>query len=287
VAMERSARLKSGHDLLASLSAQQLHALTGYSQWTRIYRPSENAGAPATEVGYSLVEVVAGKRGELNPGRNPSKFSPAERKEGLIVRVQGRVLADAKRRLFYDSLATYWMAWDQSEEAWSVRTTQRQGEAEKSEAETGLRAAPTVGSPQAVLQVIKSSEAAEPVSNQWEVPDVYLSQALGWIIGRILPRDLTAGATGPTDYAWYFYVSSNRQPKVYQRLDRWEGRNDGTYTLTTYLTPDTPPFVSTYAADGSFVRRVHSDGTITEPISLEDLRKLWKSKGLPVGASDR
>jgi hypothetical protein len=31
------------------------------------------------------------------------------------------------------------------------------------------------------------------------------------------------------------------------------------------------------------VRRVDADGTVTERIRLEDLRKLWNAKGLPVG----
>jgi hypothetical protein len=30
------------------------------------------------------------------------------------------------------------------------------------------------------------------------------------------------------------------------------------------------------------VRRVDIDGSVTELISLEDLRTLWKAKGLPV-----
>ena len=33
---------------------------------------------------------------------------------------------------------------------------------------------------------------------------------------------------------------------------------------------------------GKRVRRVDVDGSVTELIDLEDLRKLWKSKGLPV-----
>jgi hypothetical protein len=133
------------------------------------------------------------------------------------------------------------------------------------------------------LQVIKETTDGQPVPNEWEVPEVYLSQALGWIIGRIMPRDVAQ----PQDYSWYFYVGSSLQPKVYQRLDRWAPSGDGTFTLTTWLTPDTPSFTTVYSRDGQFLRRLHGDGSITEPIELEDLRRLWKARGIPVTATDR
>jgi YD repeat-containing protein len=135
-----------------------------------------------------------------------------------------------------------------------------------------------------VLSVIKTTTTAEPVSNQWEVPEVYLSQALGWIIGKILPRDAKAAAE-PQEYAWYYYVASSMKPKVYQRMDKWERTSDGSFMLTTYLSPETPPYTSTYDKDGNLIRRVHGDGSVTEPIELEELRKIWKAKGLPVSAN--
>jgi hypothetical protein len=39
--------------------------------------------------------------------------------------------------------------------------------------------------------------------------------------------------------------------------------------------------VQEFDKEGKRVRRVDPDGTVTERISLEDLRALWKSKGLP------
>jgi hypothetical protein len=282
VLTERNAKLQNGADLLTGLTPEKLKALAGQKQWSRIYRPA-SASQPITEVGYALIEVLAAQRGALNPTRDAARYSAAEREEGLLVRVQGRYIIDAAKKSYYDSIALYWLAWDQSAEAWSLRGTHRQGDAEKSEAETGLRAAISAGAPRPVLSVIKSTTGTEPVTNDWEVPEVYLSQALGWIIGRLLPRDITQ----PREYAWYFYVASNMTPKVYQRVDRWERADDGTFVLTTHLTPETPPYSSVYQADGAFVRRMHGDGSITEPIELEQLRKLWKSKGLPVTADER
>ena len=199
----------------------------------------------------------------------------------MVVRVQGRYIVDAERKIYYDSIALYWMAWDQSSEAWSVRGTQRQGDAELSEAETGMRTSATTGQPRPTLTVVKSTGTTEPVQSEWEVPGIYLSQALGWIVGRLMPHDVTA----PQEYAWYFYVASSMQPKMYQRVDKWQPTPEGTYTLTTYMTPESPPYTTTYDKNGNFIRRVHGDGSVTEPIDIAELRKLWKSKGLPVTAA--
>ncbi len=280
VATERNARVEAGRAFLDALRPEHLRSLVGQSQWSRIYRSGGAAGT--TEVGCALIEVLAAKRGALNPDKPEARYNAAEREEGLMVRMQGRYIIDASRKIFYDSIGLYWLSWDQSEEAWSVRGTQRQGEATLSEAETGLRSgASGAGSP--LLTVIKTTQTADPVSNNWEVPDIYLSQALGWVIGRLMPRD----AKETREFAWYAYVASSLNPKVYQRIDKWQPANDGTFVLTTALSPETPPYTTTYDRRGNFIRRVHADGSITEPIELDELRKIWKAKGLPVTANDR
>lgn len=281
VTTARNARIKNGHDFLQSVSPERLRSLVGQKQWSRIYKPQGGAGA--IEVGCALIEVLAAKRGALNPSKEEAKYNAAEREEGLMVRMQGRYIVDAARKVFYDSIALYWVAWDQSSEAWSARGTQRQGDAENSEAETGLRPPPSAGQPAPTLSVIKTTQTAEPVSNEWDVPDVYLSQALGWIIGRLMPRDVRE----PQEYAWYYYVPSNIKPKVYQRIDKWERQPDGTLTLTTALSPESPPYTTHYDKNGNFVRRVSGDGSVTVPIELEELRRIWKAKGLPISANDR
>lgn len=280
VAASLNARMHSGADLMRTFTPERLKALVGQKQWTRIYRNGAT-GTGATEVGCALIEILAAKRGSLNPSKEEAKYNSTEREDGLLVRVQGRYIVDAGRKVFYDSIALYWMSWDQSNETWSVRGTQRQGDAEVSEAETGLRSAASAGEPRPTLTVVKTTGTTEPISNQWEVPEVYLSQALGWIVGRLMPLDVKE----PTDFGWYFYVSSSMNPKVYQRVDKWEPTAEGHFMLTTYMTPETPPFTTTYDSKGNLIRRVHGDGSITEPIDIAELRKLWKAKGLPVTAA--
>jgi hypothetical protein len=287
VVADRKTKLDAGKALLTSIKPEDLRSLVGQKQWHRIYRPADaSQGAAETELGYSLVEILAAKRGALDPAKPEKNYSAMEREDGIMVRVQGRGIMDLQRKKFYDTIALYWMAWDQSEEAWSVRATQRQGEAEASASETGLRAVPqsaSEGLPK--LQVIKRTADKDSVPYEWEVPDGYMSQAMGWLVGRLLPRDITE----PRDYAYYWYVPNDLAPKVYLRLDRWAPATDGSgkWLLTTRLTSDTPPFTSTYNRDGKLLRRVHSDGSITEPIELENLNRIWKSKGLDVKSSLR
>jgi hypothetical protein len=286
LASERKVRLDAGRALVESITPQRLKTMIGLSQWYRIYAPVTLDGKPATERGYSLLEVLEGKKGALNPKRDEKTYTPDEHKPGIMIRIQGRVVMNAERGLYYDSIAHYWMAWDQSEEAWSILGTQRQGDAEQSEAETGVRTAYTPAAPPPRLTVIKSDNATnsrEPY--EWDVPEVYLSQPIGWLLGRLLPKD----AASDQELAYYFYNFSNRVPQISQRVDVWGPADDrkGNFKLTTRLTSDSAPIISLYGADGSLIRRTHADGSITEPTTLESLRKLWKSKGLQVGKTGR
>ena len=278
----RKGRLDAGQAVLASITREQLESLVGLNHWYRIHSPGPANGAPPMERGYSSFEVVAAKKGALNPSKAEKSYTPDEHKPGIMVRVRGRIVINAERGVYYDSAAYYWMSWDQSEEAWSILGTHRQGEAEQSEAETAVRTAYAPGSPPPRLKVIKSdnsTNAREPFD--WEVPEIYMSQVVHWLLARLLPKD----DAGPREFSAYFYNFTNARPQVSQRLDIWEPARDGTgnFKLTTRLTSDSQPSVSYYDSEGALVRRVHPDGTLTEPSTPEELRKLWKSKGLQVG----
>ena len=94
-------------------------------------------------------------------------------------------------------------------ERWNVRAVARQGEAARGESEIGVRDRPAslvqprvksqrIKSHPQMLSVIQSSEATrsrEPY--EWPVPDAYLSQAMGWLVGRLLPQ--TAASPYPAD----------------------------------------------------------------------------------------
>ncbi len=281
VAARRLSTIEAARDFLASLTPERLKSLDGIERWSRIYLPNSD-GEGETEIGYSLLQVRAAKRGELNPNRAETAYSAAEQQEGLLVRLQGRIIGDLERNIFLDSLSLYWLSWDMTAEAWDVKGTQRQGQAEHTQAETGVRTAPSAGDPRPLLTVIRDNSTTNLQSkDEWAVPDVYLSQALSSVLGRLLPRDQ------PRDFAWYFYNFSRSTPQLTRRIDRWApaesaGGANGSWELRTQLSIDSPVIRSTYSPSGELVRTVRHDGVVTEPIELEELVRLWDRKGLPI-----
>jgi hypothetical protein len=283
LSLERRSRIDAGRDFLESITPDQLRRLDGRQIWTRIYRPADpQRDRQETEIGYSLVEVRRGAKGALNPERDPARYRSDEKTEGIIVRIHGRVIADAEREVYYDSQASYWMAWDQSEEAWSVRAVQRQRRASRGETETGLRLPQSVANPRPTLKVIRSGVdefTREPV--EWLVPDVYMSQAIAPLLGYLLPMD----SDEPLEMGSYFYNYTQAVPQLTQRIDVWQRAEDdsGNWILTTRLSSDGSPTVSTYSPSRMLIRRTRADGTIIEPSTPEQILRIWQRKGLDTG----
>lgn len=282
LSLQRRSRIDAGRDFLASITPDRLRQLVGIELWTRLYRTGATPRDEA-EIGYSRLDVQVAKRGALNPERAEKDYTPSENVEGLMVRIQGRVIGDLAGGIFYDTIAMYWIAWDQSEEAWTVRGTQRQGLAQRSEAETGARLPARDGEPIPSLTVIHSSQnIMDGERSEWAVPEVYLSQALSPLLGRLLPRDLRE----PREYAYYYYHSSDRTPQLSQRIDRWAPESSGNWSLTTRFSVEAAPITSLYSSSGQLIRTTRVDGTITEPITPDALRRLWERKGLPITDRD-
>ncbi|MHC4989681.1 MAG: hypothetical protein ACYTGC_01770 [Planctomycetota bacterium] len=282
VESQRQARLAAGLELVESLGESRLRELVGLNRWYRLYHPADpTTGTEEQEIGYSLIEVTEAKKGELNPSRAPDRYTTAEHETGLLVRVQGRVVIDPATSSYYDSQGLYWVAWDMSSEAWSILVTHRVGDNEKSESETGVRNATSAGEPISRLTVVRSdakSFSRRPF--EWNVPRVYLSQALIWVIGRLLPRD----AVVEQELAYYSYRGSGSDPSVALRIDTWGPATDGSaeWHLTTRQHGDDSATLSRYDTRGNLLRRTRPDGSVTEPVSPDALRRLWQRKGLRV-----
>ncbi len=276
------AQIESGREVLESITPEKIQSIAENTapQWRRIYRPSDSA-VPDQEIGYMVLNVFAGKRGLLTPSRHEIDYDAAEHEVGLIVRANVRVL---EARDVRDVEMLYWMSFDQAEEGFSVRATRKQGEASASEAISGVRTRPTTGDPIPLLTVITMGEftrAREPV--QWNVPDVYLSQALNWILPRVLPRD---GAQHT--YSYYFFDMSIANPSLQRRIDLWKPADTGAeqWQLTSTVGNNDKSIVSIYDPAGQLIRREHPDGSRTEPVDLIELRRIWVSKNLPLNAED-
>ena len=280
--LENMSRIENGKRFLKSITRERLESMIGLRQWFRTYKPaSPDRTTVETELACSVVEVLRARLGELDPNRPESRYTPDEREEGIMVRILGRIVLDQQRNSYYDTSASYWMAWNQDSERWSVVGTQRQGQASRTEQEAGIRMAPSVSNPAPKLIV-----SAPPLSNyEWKVPDVYLSQALSLLLGRLLPKDQSE----PQFFTYYFYNARSTPPSIALRYDRWELMNDGSghWRLATLLNKTLPPELSTYSSDGTLIQRVRPTGDVTVPTTRDSLLRLWRSKGLRTGPTSR
>lgn len=298
----RGERLERGLAFLQSIDAGDLRAAANQPiSWYRHYRVTDHGHEE--EVGFSTIEIMEGQRGMVTPQREPSRYTSLESQEGLIVKVQARMIGqrheDPRRATYYDTEAIYWLSWDRETETWSIRSTVRQGDAAASEAETGVRTEPgsqsisptgssddesaTVRNPHGTLQVMKSrSNASDPVARkptEWPLPEAYLSQVERWLLPMLLPRDSMAAG----EFGYYFYDSTSGRLTL--RVDEWAPAGDGepgTWRITSRATPDSIEVVAYYDDDGRLIRRERPDGSRMTPIEPDELRQLWRRKGLLV-----
>lgn len=269
---ERKAQLEAGRAVILTFTPARLKSMVGPTEFFRIYQPSESGRvAEDREVGFLSMHCLDAMRGQLEPDRSSGSFGSFEAERGLMVIIEARAILNAESSTYLDVEGRYWMSWDRTEEAWSVRQTQRQGDASRTSAETGVRNI-------AGLDVIHSSkEEFTRDPSHWTIPDnAYLSQPEVFLLGRLLPR----GDDVPGPMAFFFYESASRH--LAQRIDRWERSGDapGQWTLSTQSVLKPGTVTQTFDAHGRRLKRVDADGTVTQRIDGDELRRIWKAKGL-------
>lgn len=266
-------RLEAGAALLATFTPQRLEKLDGVSSWTRHFRPGAGPNGGDVEIGWLNVSVREAPRGALNPARPPANYDPSEETEGMLVEVYGRMVESVQYDVVIDSEMLFWLAWDQSEEIWTIRLTRRQGKRTQSEAVTGIRAPRTTSNPRGTLAVIATEKdgSVMPVQSP-AVPEPYLSQALTWVLGQLLPRE----GREPRTFAYHTYDGNSGQLAV--RTDRWEPADDGSgnWTLTSLANPDAPTAVGIYGAAGELIRQTWPDGSVSETTTEAEVRRRWE-----------
>jgi hypothetical protein len=267
VIARRDQRLDAGRTAVDTLTEDRLRTVLGDRQWFRMYKPE--ARGVETEVGWMSLQCVEAPRGQLTPERSPADYSALEAEEGLMVLLEARAIIDTTQKHYVDVQGRYWMSWDRSQEAWSVRMTQRQGDASQTSGETGIR-------DRARLKVVTSTaESRTRDEADWTITDkAYLSQPEVFCLGRLLPRD--GSMTGEME----FFVYDSRHRQLPRRMDRWNQTDDGNWELVTQSALDAAVIRQVFGPDGGRIRRVDGDGKITERIDPQELRRLWESKGL-------
>jgi hypothetical protein len=279
----REAMLEAGRTFLRGLTEDRLRGLLGDRRSYRYFIPSASGGTDAdTEVGWYLVDVREAKRGAVTPQRKEENYDTAEQEIGLLVYVYGHYV-DQAAQTTYSTEAHYWMAWDQSEETWSIVSTRRQGNKQLSDALTGTLARGT-SDPAGTLTVINSGkDGTTRDQKQWRVPEVYLAQPLRWILPRLLVQD------GAAREMSYYSVDTTGELTLSLRVDDFQPATNGTGTwvLKSHVKPDLPAVVTIVARDGSLARRTWPEGPVSQPMSLTELQRLWQSKGMDTGTMRR
>ncbi len=275
VAFEKVELLARGVQLIARMDATAMRALVkDETRFSRVYK-----GLPSgeeREIGYMSTRIQEGPRGAIDPSRDPKQFDGEDLEVGLLVVVDARAIVDGNAKHTVDVQSRYWLAWDASSEAWSVRSTERQGAASRSKAQTGIRSAQSTGNPAPEVQVINaSSQGMTREPSVWPVPPAYLSQAQTLVLGKLLPRD------GSFEGEFADYAYDPRESRIPQRKEMWKRSANG-WTLETRIAGNNGVLTQEFDAQGERVKRIDFDGTITVAIAPEALKSLWKSKGLPV-----
>ena len=272
VRQQREARFATGRAIIGTLTPDKLRSVRGERVWYRIYRKGASARpADDTEVGFLTIRCIEAMRGELTPERSSNSFTGMETQRGLTVLIEARAIIDAETQRYLDVDGRYWMAWDRTTEAWSIRQTHRAGSAAQTTAETGVRDRATLN----VIHSSKEQRTREPAV--YTIPDLaYLSQPEIFLLGRLLPRDGSVSG----EMTFYFYDSKSR--RIAERIDSWERARDGSghWVLTSQPMLEARVITQVFDARGRRIRRIDGQGTITERIEPEDLRRIWRSKGL-------
>ncbi|MFO0874998.1 MAG: hypothetical protein U0575_13640 [Phycisphaerales bacterium] len=300
----RADRLEAGERVVSSFTPEVLRRLVGFDEWYRMYRPAAADGRDAgsatgsnsnvgrgrdsaggssgdREVGYIQFRVVEAMRGELDPSRRIDTLRGEEAERGLmlIARSRGLLSDDGARTL--DVEARYWMAWDRSSEAWSSRSTEREGKSVRAFAQTGVRSPASLGQP-SVLTVVNVRAGAAPDPDdkpkEWVVPGrAYLCMPEVLLLGNLLAATQPRDSAPPKELSFFWF--DTKGARMPQRLDRWRPEGDG-WILTTQPALDEPIITQTFDSSGHRVRRSDADGVVTERIDPGALLALWKSKGL-------
>ncbi|MDA1262336.1 MAG: hypothetical protein O3B75_05520 [Planctomycetota bacterium] len=274
IASKRANRLRSGNQLIQSMTPEKMKALCGGEpRLFRVWQAGE--GGQEIEIGYYQVTVLAGDLGDASGEKTPKT---TDNPTGLLVIVQGRTIVDAATGRFADMEARFWSAWDHGSEAWTSRVTERGGKLkEKSLAQTGLRSPRATGNPRQVLTVINgNAQSRTRDEKEWTVPNgIYLSQAELLVLSELLPREEKQAALN-----FAFYAFDPRSMSMPQRVDSWTRTPDGQWMLITQPGLDESAEITWHDANGRRVRRSEPGGFTTEICLPRQLQQIWMQKGL-------
>ncbi|GJM18615.1 MAG: hypothetical protein DHS20C14_08280 [Phycisphaeraceae bacterium] len=269
LATRRAASIRAGVRVFEQLTPEDYRAVfeSFGIRWERLYTAEETgADIDATEHGYRRLKAWVGRRGELNPDKDQSKWSKADQQPGYLLQIDALLLDDLLR---VDTQAVYFMSMDREEEAWTVRMAIRQNGQTGHWIETGARQ----GHSMSVTTTHGSS--APTVVRPLVQGEGYLSMVETYMLPPLL-----AHAGIPADFAFYTYQS--RDGTIRMRSDSVEHAGTNTWKITSRINEDAPPQTAYITDAGEPLSTELADGRVWEPTSYEKLVRLWRDKSLPL-----
>ncbi|MBX3389896.1 MAG: hypothetical protein KF691_10635 [Phycisphaeraceae bacterium] len=257
-------RFEKGLDEAALRSA----VLESKETWWRLYVPAKTgADSDAREVGYRRIRTSIGKRGQLDPTRDPKKFAGPDLDEGILIQVDFRGVIGEANDTLTDSQGIFFQTLDRKEEMWSLSTRVRQGKNDRLSTELGTRKGNQ-------LTVKRTDRPATTLI----VPDrAYLSRVESFLVQRML---INARLT--TEFAFNTYSSESDMIEIRREMVEQPPDKKNIYRVTTRMSDGSPAQIALCRDNGDLIFADLPGGVKVEPSSLDQLVKLWKSKGLPL-----
>ncbi len=276
--LERKVLIDAGRALMGSLIASDYEAAfdTGEPTVLRTYIPGgTGAKGDDTEKGFQIISIRKGQLGEVNPTRPKTDWGSAEREYGYVVQIDARQLLDTDaagrpgangQPVLLKSNAVFFLSRDLQSETWSIVNEIRNGESRKSYSQTVVRQGSR-------LTAKTDGLGAEAEVAEWDLPDgAYLSKFEQYALPRIIAAKDVTGLYG----FYHFDMASSR---VTLRREEFKKTSEG-WTRITQNSEDAEPDTMLYDAHGLPKMRQAREKAVIVPVTRDQLRKIWKSKGL-------
>ncbi len=281
IAADRALAETAAEATFAALSESAIRGMLVEDRWYRVY--SIEKDGKERQLAYYRVRESMGPRGEVNPDRSPAEYDPAERDEGVTVRLDARYLQAAGS--VYDVQSISWSSFDRTQETWSVRS------AMNLKLESGAFAAPQVSSLTGntigdLIDLVISDPGATPKRLTMKKPEkAYLPQAF---------RSFMYRAFKPYDAAAYGMLTFEPSVgKITYRVetiapatekDATADAADAKWVVRSRLTADSPENTLLLDVAGNILKITKPNGEVTVASSLQEIKRIWSEQNLPTGS---
>jgi hypothetical protein len=267
----RSAKVMAGEAFFASLTPADFEAVIGdgIERWEHLVVPKElGGGIEDAEIAFRQIQISLGSLADA-----PELGGPDD--PGIIVRLRARSLIREQSAII-DTNAVFFVSKGLTRETWFVKTAiyndeslEKQGSAQ----ELGSRSGSSMN-----IRVegtgIKSTTVRPLIEGEG-----YISRSLIWLLPSLLAHQQT-----PADYGFYAYNSAGSTISFRQESLDTDPDHPGGWIVTSHITTDQPPQITTIDPQGAITQIVLPQGQIWKPIKLPDLLERWQQKGLPTGS---